>query len=91
MQIEVWAQVFFLDGSVSEGKRIPAETLDDREAMIQAGLNLLKSSNREEGHLLIWGAGEMFFTKITSYPSTELGILAWETSRPWFPERKSLE
>jgi len=90
MEIKVWAQVFFLDGSVSQGKRIPCELLDDREALIDEGQKLLKSVNREEGYLLVWGAGELFFSKITSSSSAS-GIWAWESLNSLCQEHKNFE
>lgn len=69
--IKVWAQMFFDDGSVSEGKRIPAEWLDDecKHKIQEVGDLLLKSVNRDEGWLLLWGAGNMVFNH---YPTSFL-------------------
>lgn len=60
--IKVWAQMFFDDGSVSEGRRIPASVLEDEMGEIkQTAVKLLQSLNRMEGLLLIWGAGNIFY------------------------------
>lgn len=62
-EIKVWIQMFCVDGSVSEGKRIPAEWLDENnEAFLdKTCFELVKSMNREEAHVLIWGAGNIKF------------------------------
>ena len=61
--IKVWAQMFFEDGSISRGIRIPAEWLDEgyQEQISEVAQILLQDLNREEGWLLIWGAGNMVF------------------------------
>lgn len=61
--IKIWAQMFFEDGSVSQGIRIPAHCLEeDKKATIDlAADRLLASLNRQEGWLLLWGAGNMVF------------------------------
>lgn len=59
--IKIWAQMFFDDGSVTEGLRISADTFDSpSQGMKEIAIKLLKSVNRNEGLLLVWGAGEMF-------------------------------
>lgn len=69
--IKVWAQMFFDDGSVSQGIRIPAEWLDDEcKHKIEEVVGLLLNSvNRDEGWLLLWGAGNMVFNH---YPTSFL-------------------
>lgn len=52
--IKVWAQMFFDDGSVTQGIRISAESIYNQK---EVALKLLSSVNRKEGMLLIWGAG----------------------------------
>lgn len=61
--IKVWAQMFFEDGSVTQGIRIPAEWLEEglKFKIKEVGYKLLNSVNREEGYMLIWGAGNMVF------------------------------
>lgn len=62
-EIKIWAQMFFDDGSVSQGVRISAEFLEEQYAWkIQEVADMLfKSVNREHGWLLLWGAGNMVF------------------------------
>lgn len=69
MEILIWAQMFFDDGSVSEGIRIPAEWLDEQHAehIDEVAKILLDSTKREEGWLLLWGAGNMVFNH---YPTS---------------------
>ncbi len=62
-EIQIWAQIFFDDGSVTQGKRIPAEWLDDeyKEMIAKTAKELLESVNRDAGFMLLWGAGNMKF------------------------------
>lgn len=68
--IKIWAQMFFKDGSVTQGIRIPAEWLDDHcKSQIDEVVDLLLRSvyrQKEEGWLLLWGAGNI---KFQHYPS----------------------
>lgn len=66
MDVKIWAQMFFDDGSVSEGKRFPIEMTDTIEGIGEISQGLLSSTNRTEGFLLLWGAGEIRFYNITS-------------------------
>ncbi len=68
-EIKIWAQMFFEDGSVTQGKRIPAEWLEEAfEWKIKEVANeLMKSVNREDGWLLLWGAGNIAFNH---YPTS---------------------
>ena len=61
--------MFFEDGSITQGIRINAEWLEDAyEWKIKEVVDmLLRSVNREEGWLLVWGAGNMVFQY---YPSS---------------------
>lgn len=72
-EIKVWAQMFFDDGSVTQGMRIPAEWLDKScEFKIKEVAELLLASvNREEGYILLWGAGNMRFSYYTTSSSLE--------------------
>lgn len=93
MNIKIWIQMFFEDGSVSEAKRVPAEILDDMEKVKEIGMGLLRDLNRIVGYMLIWGAGNMLFMEceINACPSEESKTLALE---PWFAsshEHKSPE
>lgn len=60
-EIKVWAQMFFEDGSVSQGLRVPETVYDDETTLNIIAERLLTSVNREEGYMLIWGAGEIRF------------------------------
>jgi hypothetical protein len=57
--IKVWAQMFFDDGSVSEGIRINAESVDDDITLQNVANHILQSLGRDEGLLLIWGDGNI--------------------------------
>ena len=73
--IKIWAQMFFDDGSLTQGVRIPAQWLDEEYTWQIEGTAkmLLDSVNRQEGWLLIWGAGNMVFKHYPSaFSSSEL-------------------
>jgi hypothetical protein len=61
--IKIWAQMFFDDGSVTQGKRIDADCLEEkyRYMIDNVAQDLLESVNRDEGWLLLWGAGNILF------------------------------
>lgn len=67
--IKIWAQMFFEDGSLTQGIRVPAEWLDEQyEWKIgHVADMLMKSVNRDEGWLLLWGAGNIVFNH---YPTS---------------------
>lgn len=75
-EIKVWAQMFFDDGSVSQGVRISADIYDDDRIIEETYKMLLKSVNRTEGFLLIWGAGDIRYGSFTSSSASELGFSA---------------
>jgi len=58
-EIKVWAQMFFDDGSVSQGIRIPADIFDNPNDVVDLARSFVMDLNRTEGFLLIWGAGEV--------------------------------
>ena len=62
-KIQIWAQMFFDDGSVTQGIRIDAEWIDpeNKYKIDEVADLLLKSANRQEGYLLLWGAGNIQF------------------------------
>lgn len=68
--IKVWAQMFFDDGSVSEGIRVSSDVFDSTRTMKEIAIRLLKSLNRDEGLLLVWGAGDMF-TRYYDFTSSQ--------------------
>ena len=74
--IKVWAQMFFEDGSVSEGVRVSADVFDNELGELrQIAIKLLSSLNREQGFLVVWGAGEMFYRYYhleTQIPESEI-------------------
>lgn len=72
-EIKIWAQMFFEDGSITQGVRIPALWLDEgyEENIARTAESLLEDVNREEGWLLLWGAGNMVFNHYpTSFSSS---------------------
>lgn len=74
--IKIWAQMFFEDGTVTRGVRIPAEWLDEgyQEQLSRTAETLLQDLNRDEGWLLLWGAGNVVFEHypISSSSASEL-------------------
>jgi len=89
--IKIWAQMFFDDGSVTEGSRISHVVLDSDELIENVITNLLKSVNREEGLLLLWGAGEIRGYYATFYAEV-LEISALEPSSALLPlQMKSVD
>lgn len=69
--IMMWAQMFFEDGSVTQGMRFPAEWMDPhhQQHLAVIACKLLKDVNRSEGWLMLWGAGNM---SLRHYPSAFL-------------------
>lgn len=80
-EIKVWIQFFFDDGTVSQGKRIPACYLDEGyETMLESiTFQMVRDLNRTKGFRLIWGAGNMKFNPISLYPGEESETLASES------------
>ena len=72
-EIKIWAQMFFEDGTVSQGIRIPAEYLDKgyEELLEKTIQKLLGDMGREEGWFLLWGAGNMVFNHYPTSSSQE--------------------
>ncbi len=81
LDIQIWAQMFFDDGSVSMGVRVAADSYDDDREIMRIANSLLMSTNRQEGYLLLWGAGQIGFHRyrVTS-ALKELKTLASESS-----------
>lgn len=80
-EIKIWAQMFWEDGTVSQGRRIPAEWLDDPKLtnICKMAEGILDDLNRVEGYLLLWGAGNILFGHFpTSFLSLESAILVLE-------------
>lgn len=59
-EVKVWSQMFFDDGSVTEGRYISCHIYDDKEAITELCKKFMKDTNRREGVLFIWGAGRVF-------------------------------
>jgi hypothetical protein len=64
--VKIWIQFFYEDGTVSEGKRIPAYWLDEgyENMLNNVTNNMMKALNRTSGFRLIWGAGNIQFSPI---------------------------
>lgn len=69
-EIKVWAQMFFDDGSVSRGIRVPAnavfpdnanylQMVDSTQIKISIARQLLKETNRGAGLIVFWGNGSI--------------------------------
>lgn len=72
-EIKVWAQMFFDDGSITQGIRVSSIIYEDEELLRETSEKLLKSVNRTEGFLLVWGAGEISYKSyFTSFLALEL-------------------
>ncbi len=63
-EVKVWAQMFFDDGSVTQGKHIPRGIYDSEDEIKELGLELLRDTHRKEGVLFIWGAGRVYAKKL---------------------------
>ena len=87
-EVGVWAQVFFDDGSVSEGKRISDLVFTDDHIMEAIGRRLLESTNRKDGFLVVWGAGQIRYGRISIFTSSseESGSLASSQQQASVPE-----
>jgi len=62
-EVKVWAQMFFNDGSVTQGKYIPRTIFDEREYIEALARDFLEDTCRKEGVLFIWGAGRVYAKK----------------------------
>ncbi len=60
---KVWCQMFFDDGSVTQGKYLNATIVNLPKTMEMVALEFLKDTNRDEGVLIIWGAGHIIVKK----------------------------
>lgn len=80
-EVKVWIQFFYDDGTVSQGKRIPAYYLDEGyEIMLERiTKEMMKDLNRTRGHRLIWGAGNIEFQPICLCEEPESETLASES------------
>lgn len=62
-EVKVWAQMFFNDGSVTQGKYIPRTIFDEREYIEALARDFLEDTCRKDGVLFIWGAGRIYAKK----------------------------
>lgn len=62
-EVKVWAQMFFDDGSVTQGKYIPRTIFDEKEYIERLARDFLEDTSRKEGVLFIWGAGRVYAKK----------------------------
>jgi hypothetical protein len=62
-EVKVWAQMFFDDGSVTQGKYIPRNVYDKEEYIKGVAMEFLNDTQRQEGVLFIWGAGRVYAKK----------------------------
>jgi len=90
--IKVWAQMFFDDGSVSQGIRIAPETLDDDRLIEETAISLAGDLNRTEGLILIWGAGSIYCGLLLGKKVLTKYDSSWPTSSKFSqPESETLE
>lgn len=80
-EIKVWIQFFFDDGTVSQGKRIPAYFLDEgyEEVLQKVTILMVRELNRTRGHRMIWGAGNLLSESIDLSSVEESETLASES------------
>lgn len=62
-EVKVWAQMFFDDGSVTQGKYIPRNVFDEKEYIESLAKEFLDDTCRKKGVLFIWGAGRVYAKK----------------------------
>lgn len=59
-EVKVWAQMFFDDGSVTQGKYISRTIFEDEHEIKELAKEFLQDTCRREGVLFIWGAGRVY-------------------------------
>lgn len=62
-EVKVWAQMFFDDASVTQGKYISRTVFDDDSYIIDLVREFLNDTCRKEGVIFIWGAGRIYCRK----------------------------
>lgn len=62
-EVKVWTQMFFDDGSVTQGKYIARNVYDKEEYIKRIATGFLEETQRQEGVLFIWGAGRVYAKK----------------------------
>ena len=75
--IKVWAQMFFDDGTVTQGKYIPESIFSKPSQRNNVVLELLNDTNRKKGFIFIWGGRKFYgrhceLTPKNSYSSLSL-------------------
>lgn len=58
-EILVWGQMFFEDGSVTQGCHFPVSLYDDDKHIEVVARKFLDDTHRKTGVLLLWGAGRV--------------------------------
>lgn len=62
-EVKVWTQMFFDDGTVTQGKYISRYVFDDQHAINREILTFLEETGRKKGVIFIWGAGRVYARK----------------------------
>lgn len=62
-EVKVWAQMFFDDGSVTQGKYVSRSIFDEHECIETLAKQFLEDTSRKEGVLFVWGAGRVYARK----------------------------
>ena len=62
-EVKVWTQMFFDDGTVTQGKYISRYVFDDEEAIKREISLFLQETGRKKGVIFIWGAGRVYAKK----------------------------
>lgn len=62
-EVKVWAQMFFDDGSVTQGKYISRTVFDDDSYIKDLVAEFLSDTCRSTGVIFIWGAGRIYCRK----------------------------
>ena len=63
-EVKVWAQMFFNDGSVTQGKYIPRSIFESEQEIKELARSFLDDTQRKEGVLFIWGAGRVYGKRV---------------------------
>jgi hypothetical protein len=62
--VKVWAQMFFDDGSVTQGKYIHRGIYYNENNIKTLAREFLEDTCRKEGVLFIWGAGTIYAKRV---------------------------
>lgn len=80
-EVKVWAQMFFDDGSVTQGKYISRTVFDDESYIISLAKEFLDDTCRKEGVIFIWGAGRVYAKNCKLFLSRSGALKGSETLR----------